>query len=150
MGNVLIINASYEPLQSVSVKHAIKMIVREVAVIEEHVEGESFGNFPMPRVLRLVKYVKTAWRSIKPRFSKNKLLKRDRHTCAYCGKSATTLDHVIPRSRGGKTDWLNTVAACLKCNSKKASRTPEEANMKLRVVPFEPTWYDITHHAVVV
>lgn len=149
MSNVLIINASYEPLQSVSVKHAIKMIVRQVAVIEEHVEGESFGDFPMPRVLRLVRYVKTAWRNIKPRFSKNKLLKRDRYICAYCGKEASTLDHIIPKSRGGETSWTNTVAACLKCNHKKASRTPDEANMKLRVVPFEPTWYDITHAAVV-
>jgi hypothetical protein len=143
METVLVLNAGYEPLQKVSVKHAIKMLVREVAVIEEAVEEEKFGDFPMPKVLRLLRYVKLAWRSVTPRFSKKKLFLRDNGLCAYCGKSANTVDHVLPRSQGGTTIWENTVASCLKCNHKKGSRTPKEANMKLLQKPFVPSWYDI-------
>lgn len=144
MTSVLVLNAGYEPLQRVSVRHAIKMIVREVAVIEEAHEEETFGNFPVPLVLRLVRYVKLSWRAHrKPRFSKRKLFDRDNHECAYCGKAANTVDHVLPRSRGGETTWLNTVSSCLKCNHKKGNRTPEEAGMKLRFIPREPTWYEI-------
>lgn len=143
METVLVLNAGYEPLHRVSIKHAIKMLVREVAVIEQAHEEETFGIFPVPLVLRLVRYVKLTWRKNSPRFSKKKLFQRDNSTCAYCDKPATTVDHIIPRSRGGQTNWLNTVSSCLKCNHKKASRTPEEAGMKLRFVPFEPSWYDL-------
>lgn len=139
--SVLVLNAGYEPLQRVSVRHAIKMIVREVAVIEEAHEEETFGPFPMPLVLRLVRYVKLSWRTGNPRFSKRRLFARDNNLCAYCGKDASTVDHVIPRSRGGLTEWTNTVASCLKCNHKKGNRTPEEAGMKLAVNPYVPSWY---------
>lgn len=142
--SVLVLNAGYEPLQRVSVRHAIKMIVREVAVIEEAHEEEKFGDFPMPLVLRLVRYVKLHWRAVKPRFSKRRLFERDNHSCAYCGKAANTVDHIIPRSRGGLTEWTNTVASCLKCNHKKGSRTPEEAGMKLLVKAYEPSWFDFS------
>lgn len=138
---VLVLNAGYEPLHRVSVRHAIKMIVREVAVIEEAAD-EMYGPFPKPLVLRLVKYVKLTWRNIKPRFSKRRLFERDGHTCGYCGKPANTVDHIVPRSRGGLTEWLNTVASCLKCNHKKGNRTPEEAGMKIHTRIYEPSWYD--------
>lgn len=144
MDGVLVLNAGYEPLQRVSVRHAIKMIVREVAVIEEAHKEDTFGPFPVPLVLRLVRYVKLSWRNQKPRFSKRRLFQRDNYSCAYCGKIANTVDHVIPRSRGGLTEWTNTVASCLKCNHKKGSRTPEEAGMKLRVRPHEPSWNKLT------
>lgn len=142
MTTVLVLNAGYEPLQRVSLRHAIKMIVREVAVIEEAHEEEKFGDFPVPLILRLVRYVKLSWRATKPRFSKRRLFERDKHSCAYCGKEATTVDHIVPRSRGGLTTWMNTVAACLKCNHKKSNRTLEEAGMKLKIKPYEPSWYD--------
>ena len=137
---VLVLNAGYEPLHRVSVKHAIKMIVREVAVIEESEEDRMFGNFPMPKVLRLVKYIKMSWRVSNPRFSKRRLFQRDNYECAYCGKVATTVDHVVPRCRGGSTVWENTVASCLKCNHKKGNKTLDEAGMKLRFIPVEPRW----------
>ena len=143
MSSVLVINASYEPLHKVSIQHAIKMLVREVAVIEEADENQKFGDFPRPLVLRLVRYVRLAWRTVSPRFSKKKLFARDKYTCGYCGKSADTVDHVIPRSKGGQTTWENAVASCLKCNHKKGSRTPKEAGMKLLHKPFVPTWYDV-------
>lgn len=141
MTGVLILNASYEPLHRVSINHAIKMIVREVAVIEE-ASDEMYGSFPKPLVLRLVRYVKMSWRKVSPRFSKSRLFERDSHRCGYCGKSANTVDHIIPRSLGGQTTWLNTIASCLKCNHKKGARTLEESGMKLLFTPYEPTWYD--------
>jgi 5-methylcytosine-specific restriction endonuclease McrA len=140
MDSVLILNAGYEPLHRVSIKHAIRMLVREVAVIEESDDNKTFGTFPLPRVLRLLKYIKMGWRVSTPRFSKRRLFQRDNYECAYCGKIANTVDHILPRSRGGTTIWENSVASCLKCNHKKANKTPEEAGMKLRFHPFVPTW----------
>lgn len=123
-------------------QHAIKMLVREVAVIEEAAE-EMFGVFPMPKVLRLVKYIHAKWRSKPPKWSRARLMKRDSHSCGYCGKSASTIDHIIPRSCGGQTTWLNTVAACFKCNNKKGSRTLKESGMKILVNVYEPQWYHV-------
>lgn len=144
MSGVLVLNAGYEPLHRVSVRHAIRMLVREVAVVEEAVEGESIGHFPMPSVLRLVRYVKLHWRKDKPKWSKKRLFIRDGNSCGYCGKTANTIDHVIPRSHGGQSTWTNTVASCFKCNSKKGARTPAEAGMKLLVVPRVPSWHEIS------
>jgi 5-methylcytosine-specific restriction endonuclease McrA len=132
---VLVLNASYEPLQRVSLRHAIKMLVREVAVVEE-TDGRTFGPFPMPKVLRLVRYVVARWRN-RLGCTKAAVKSRDRF-CAYCGGSAETVDHIVPRSRGGGLTWENAVAACLRCNHRKANRTPEEAGMKLLVMPGPP------------
>jgi len=138
MSDVLVLNASYEPLQRVSLRHAIKMLVREVAVIEEAAE-ERFGPFPRPRVLRLVRYVVATWLYRTGRLcTKNAIKARDQQRCGYCGSRAETIDHIIPRSRGGALTWENAVAACLRCNRRKADRTPEEAGMTLLVVPAEP------------
>jgi 5-methylcytosine-specific restriction endonuclease McrA len=133
--DVLVLNASYEPLQRVSVRHAIKMLVREVAVIEEASDG-TFGPFPMPRVLRLVRYVVARWRNRRG-CTKSAVKARDR-MCAYCGGTAETVDHIVPRSRGGTLTWDNAVAACLRCNHRKADRTPAEAGMTLLVQPGPP------------
>lgn len=145
MSGVLVINAGYEPLHRVSVQHAICMLVREVAVVEEAYDGMKIGDFPLPKVLRLVRYIKLHWRSTTPKWSKRRLLERDGSKCAYCGKEATTVDHVNPRYHGGKTTWDNTVAACLRCNGRKGSRTLEKSGMKLVFKPFVPTWYDVGH-----
>lgn len=145
MSGVLVLNASYEPLQRVSVRHAIGMLVREVAVVEEAVDGATIGPFPMPRVLRLVRYVVLKFRSMTPRWSKTRLLERDHYTCGYCGRPADTVDHVLPSSRGGRSTWLNTVASCRSCNNRKDNRTPREAGMRLRVELIEPTWWQISH-----
>lgn len=144
MSGVLVLNAGYEPLHRVSVRHAIRMIVREVAVIEEAVEGQTIGEFPVPAVLRLVRYVKLHWRKEAPKWSKKRLFIRDKNTCAYCPKEAATIDHVLPRSRGGQSTWTNTVASCLKCNSKKGAKTPKEAGMKLKFDPYTPSWHQLS------
>lgn len=143
MSSVLVLNAGYEPLHRVSYKHAIRMLVREVAVVEEAVEGESFGPFPLPRVLRLVRYVAMKFRRKRSKWSRSLLLKRDNSQCGYCGGKAETVDHILPRSRGGETSWLNTVAACRPCNNRKEARLPEEAGMRLRHRIFEPTWWQL-------
>ncbi|WP_125776522.1 HNH endonuclease [Antribacter gilvus] len=140
MADVLILNAGYEPLHRVSVRHAIHMLVREVAVVEEAVDGATFGPFPLPRVLRLVRYVAMRWRykaNGAPTCTKLGVKRRDGE-CAYCGGPAETVDHVLPRSRGGPSTWLNLVAACYPCNSFKADRTPAEAGLVLQLTPYVP------------
>ncbi|WP_402464153.1 HNH endonuclease [Isoptericola aurantiacus] len=140
MADVLVLNAGYEPLHRVSMKHAITMLVREVAVVEESVEGVQFGPFPLPRVLRLVRYVTMRWLyrgGGRPPVTKEGVKRRDGE-CAYCGGPAQTVDHVVPRSRGGDSSWLNLVAACTVCNHRKADRTPVEAGMPLHLTPYVP------------
>lgn len=137
MTDVLVLNASYEPLQRVSLRHAIKMLVREVAVIEES-HDETFGPFPKPKVLRLVRYVVARWMHRRSRLCTKSAIKARDKMCAYCGGSAETVDHVIPRSRGGGLTWENAVAACLRCNRKKGNRTPAEAGMTLLITPSRP------------
>jgi 5-methylcytosine-specific restriction endonuclease McrA len=146
---VLVLNAGYEPLHTVSVAHAIRMLVRDVAVVHE-TDGTDFGGlFPRPKVVRLVRYVVMKWRySGPPRWSRRGVLQRDGHVCAYCGHRATTVDHVLPLSRGGeRTSWLNTVAACggtaRSCNARKGDRTPAEAGLSLRFAPRVPSWDEL-------
>lgn len=141
--SVLVLNAGYEPLHRVSLRHAIRMLARNVAVVEEAEHGQHVGPYPLPRVLRLVRYVAMRWRRRAPRWSRARLLDRDDHTCAYCSKPGTTVDHVIPVSRGGATTWANTVAACRPCNNRKGDRTPSEAGMTLRTTPCVPTWWQV-------
>ncbi|WP_406630340.1 HNH endonuclease [Amycolatopsis sp. WGS_07] len=99
--------------------------------------------------MRLLRYVVMKWRySGPPRWSRTGVLRRDRHTCAYCGRRATTVDHITPVSRGGpRTSWLNTVAACggsaRSCNARKADRTPAEAGLTLRFAPRVPRWEEL-------
>ncbi len=136
---VALLNASYEPLGKVSFKHAVRMLFREVALVEEQHEDRMIGPHPWPRVIRLVRYVAAHWLHRPAGYSRTGVLARDRHTCAYCGRHASTVDHVLPQSRGGASSWANAVAACAPCNHRKANRTPSEAGLRLRVEPFAPT-----------
>ncbi|MCW2861579.1 MAG: endonuclease [Actinoallomurus sp.] len=141
---VLVLNASYEPLHKVDVRHAVRMLVRGVAVVEEAVEGRRIGHFPLPRVLRLVRYVTMRWRhGHRPSWSKHGLRSRDGDRCGYCGAGGDTVDHIVPRSRGGATSWENTVLACGACNSRKRDRTPVEAGMRLLLIPRVPRWTEL-------
>jgi 5-methylcytosine-specific restriction endonuclease McrA len=138
---VLVINADLGPLHRVSLKHAIRMLLRQVAEIHEAEPDRLIGVYPMPTVVRLVQYVVTKWRySNGPAWSRPGVMSRDGHRCGYCAGPATTVDHVLPRSRGGRNTWANTVAACGGCNQRKGDRTPAEARMPLRVTPAAPTW----------
>jgi 5-methylcytosine-specific restriction endonuclease McrA len=142
---VLVLNASMEPLHTVSVPHAVRMLVRRVAEIHEAEVGTTFGHYPLPRVVRLVRYVAMKWRySHPPRWTRRGVLKRDGHRCAYCGRPADTVDHVVPLSRGGaRTDWFNTVACCGRCNARKGNRLLDEAGMLLLVTPRAPSWHEL-------
>jgi 5-methylcytosine-specific restriction endonuclease McrA len=86
----------------------------------------------------------TRWRyTAGPSWSRAGVLARDQRRCAYCLGRATTVDHVLPRSRGGRNTWLNTVAACEECNGRKGNRIPAEAGMRMRVEPSVPTWASV-------
>ena len=137
--HVLVLNASYEPLQRVSLRHAIKMLVREVAVIEEEAPGR-FGPFPVPKVLRLVRYVVTRRMHRRSNLCTKSAIKARDKMCGYCGGRAETVDHIVPRSRGGTLTWDNAVAACIRCNHRKADRTPAEAGMTLLITPAQPQY----------
>jgi 5-methylcytosine-specific restriction endonuclease McrA len=136
---VALLNASYEPLGKVSFKHAVRMLFREVARVEVQQGERMIGPHPWPSVIRLVRYVKAHWLYRPAGYSRTGVLLRDGHACAYCGRHATTVDHVLPQSRGGESSWLNTVAACAPCNHRKANRTPAEAGLRLGLRPYAPT-----------
>jgi 5-methylcytosine-specific restriction endonuclease McrA len=138
---VLVLNADLGPLHRVSLRHAIRMLCRQVAEVHESEPDIRIGVFPIPRVVRLVRYVVTKWRYTQgPAWSRGGVLRRDGHRCAYCSRPANTVDHVLPSSRGGKNTWANTVAACAPCNQRKGDRTPEEAGMPLSLTPVAPSW----------
>lgn len=150
MSSVLVLNAGYEPLHRVSLQHALQMLHRQVAVVEEAVAGKQFGPYPLPSVLRLVRYVQMRWRHRhgQPAWSRAGVLRRDGHVCAYCGASgAKTIDHIKPRSRFSRRadadTWLNTVASCGPCNNRKRDRTPAEAGLRLRFGPRIPTFDEV-------
>lgn len=138
---VLVLNADHEPLQRVSLQHAIRMLVRQVAELHEAEPDRQIGIFPMPLAVRLLRFIFPRWRhTAGPAWSRRGVLHRDGRRCGYCPAQATTVDHVIPRSQGGRNTWLNTIAACYACNQRKADRTPTQASMTLRFEPSAPTW----------
>ena len=141
MTQVEVWNADETLLHRVSVRHAVRMIWRGVATPAEVNATERFGPYQVP-VVRLARYVEQTWPYSRTRatYSREGVLLRDGRRCAYCGRlTATTMDHVLPRSRGGATCWSNAVAACQPCNVRKGDRTPDEARMPLRWDPYVPT-----------
>ena len=146
LGSVLVLNASYEPLSVVSVKRAIVLLLKEKAQIveatEAHIRAQNW-SIPQPLVIRLVYFVRIPHRLSLP-LTRRTLLARDGFTCQYCGRqkdrSELTLDHVLPRSRGGMASWDNLTTACQRCNQRKGDRTPQEAGMPLRSVPAKPRY----------
>jgi len=97
-------------------------------------------SFPWPTVIRLNSYIKLPYKKII--LTRKNILKRDKHKCGYCGRGdiPLTIDHIIPKAKGGKDDWDNLIAACMPCNNKKGDRTPKEANMPLRIKPYKPNY----------
>ena len=128
-----------EPLGRVGFQHAVRMLFREVAVVREAVGEKTIGPYQWPKTVRLVRYVAAKWLYRPAGWSKRGVLMRDRGRCVYCGAHATTIDHIVPRSRGGDWSWQNTVAACQHCNERKGNRTPAEARMRARGSPWHPT-----------
>ena len=151
MNSVLVLNASYEPLSVVSVKRAIVLLLKEKAEVIEATKAvirSEYLTLQVPLVIRLVYYVRIP-RKISLPVSRRALLARDLYTCQYCGaqpgKQDLTVDHVLPRSRGGKTTWENVVIACKRCNGRKGNKTPKEANMPLLAKPARPKYFAMAY-----
>lgn len=143
MAEVVVQNASTEPLHVVPVGRAVMLLLREKATLVEADEVRQLRSerlaLPYPRVIRLAEYVRVPYRPA--RFaSRRGILRRDEHTCQYCGAHGVpmTVDHVVPRARGGATTWENCVAACAACNRRKGGRLPQEAGLSLRRRPGPP------------
>jgi 5-methylcytosine-specific restriction endonuclease McrA len=143
---VLVLNASYEPLQLVSIRRAVVLLLQDkaemVEAAQQTLRARGF-SLTVPLVIRLVRYIKIP-RRMKLPCSRRGVLARDRETCQYCGsqpgRSSLTVDHVLPKSQGGLTLWDNVVTACRECNHRKGGRTPEQANMLLRSTPRQPQY----------
>lgn len=137
----LVLNAGYEPLAVVSFKRALVLVMNQkatiVAIDPEHPVLGSTGSWDRPSVIILRTYVRVPSGRHVP-VSRRGVLRRDNHRCGYCGASATTIDHILPRSRGGKDSWENLVACCLRCNNVKGDRTPTEMAWTLRTSPRPP------------
>jgi len=158
----LILNRNWQPVTFLPVQTAIVNVMRDMASVldvqdyllltfEEWVElGRDTGRairtpsrtIAAPEVIVLKKYGERPPRKVV--FNRPNLYRRDQFTCQYCGVALAsddlTIEHILPRSRGGPTSWENCVAACEDCNTRKADKTPREAGMKLRSVPIRPAW----------
>jgi 5-methylcytosine-specific restriction endonuclease McrA len=133
---VLVLNASYEPINICAARRAIVLVLKGVATAEEqsHLTVRSaIKSVTLPSVIRLLGYRRIPHQA--RALSRKNILMRDRFTCQYCSRTLPsgelTLDHVLPRSRSGESAWENLVACCHACNNRKGSRTPEEADMRL-------------------
>lgn len=149
VASVLVVNADLGPLHRVSLRKALRMLWRKIAVVHEEADPKvRIGPYPMPKVLRLITYVVPKWRYTKgPAWSKAGVLVRDNRRCGYCRDPADTIDHIQPSSRGGTNAWTNTVACCYPCNQRKGDRTPAEAGMRLLVTPVIPTWAQLVRRS---
>lgn len=159
----LVLNRSWVPIHLTTVRRALVMLFQQSAMA---VEPETYATYsfdqwlrvepppggkivrtprlavPVPSVILLSNYDRLPGCNVP--FSRRNLSRRDQHRCQYCGHRQTndllTIDHVLPRSRGGTTGWTNCVIACIPCNRKKGCRTPEQAGMKLLATPSRPDW----------
>lgn len=141
MDQVLVLNSDYTPLNVTSLRRGFILVVKGKAeVLREDSKKivTTVGEFVRPIVIRLLNYVRFHASPLK--LNRKRLYRRDNNECVYCGsKKHLTLDHVLPKSRGGRNSWNNLVTCCTSCNMKKGNRTPEEAGMKLRQKPYEPS-----------
>jgi 5-methylcytosine-specific restriction endonuclease McrA len=140
---VLVLNASYEPINVCTVRRAAVLVLKERAELLEHGEGALHSErmvMERPCVIRLMRYVRIPRDVHRRKITRKAVLARDAYTCQYCGRQASglTVDHVIPRSRGGDSVWENIVASCAPCNRKKGNRLPREVSMHPRSRPKPP------------
>ena len=163
--DVLVLNRNFIPIHIVEWKRAMSLMFQDAArgMDREYIPYENFvdwmefsnicgddyptvltANSPIavPEIIVLRKYDRLPIRDVK--YSRQTLFQRDKFICGYCGvvfrRGELTVDHIIPRAQGGKSTWMNTIAACFSCNHNKADRTPEQAGLKLRHKPRKPSW----------
>lgn len=140
MAHTLVLNATYEPLGVVADRRALILVMAQKAeALEEsdRLARSAAHVVALPTVIRLRRYVRLPHRGGVP-LTRRAVFVRDGGRCAYCGASASSLDHVLPRSRGGRHVWENVVAACARCNRVKADRTPADLGWRMRIVPRQP------------
>jgi CRISPR/Cas system Type II protein with McrA/HNH and RuvC-like nuclease domain len=141
MSNVLVLNFDYTPLNVTSIRRGFVLVDKgkaEIVKSDENPITAGYNTYVRPLIIRLLKYIKHHVRTL--RASRPRIYKRDNYECVYCGsKKDLTLDHVLPKSRGGGNDWTNLVTSCFKCNLKKGNKTPDEARMVMKQKPFVPT-----------
>lgn len=140
---VLLLNSTFEPLNIISARRAYKLLFAKKAHAIE--QSTTFlhtvrSRLKIPSVIQIAYYIRKPYS--RPKFSKKAIFIRDNYHCQYCGKytNKPTIDHIIPRSKNGRTDWQNVVTACPACNNKKGDRTLKDANMRLLHEPFEPKY----------
>jgi len=140
MEQVLVLNSDYTPLNVTSLNRGFKLVFMGKAEVLRKGKDPivtSIGDFVRPLIIRLLSYVRY---HVKPaKLSRKRIYKRDGYACVYCGSEKhLTLDHVLPRSRGGRNTWDNLVTCCSSCNHHKGNKTPDEAGMKFLVRPYTP------------
>lgn len=142
---VLVLNATYEPINITTARRAIVLILKGTARLEERaprVIRSAQMALPVPSVIRLVEYIHIPYE--RKELSRKNILLRDGYCCLYCGRkmpaSELTIDHVIPRAKGGRTSWDNVVTCCRRCNTRKGNQTPDEAGMTLLKHPRALSW----------
>jgi hypothetical protein len=141
MSTVLVLNYDYTPLNVTSIRRGFVLVDKgkaEVIKSDELPIVTGYKTYVRPLIIRLLKYIKHHVRTL--RASRPRIYKRDHYQCVYCGSNKDlTLDHVMPKSRGGGNEWTNLVTSCFKCNLRKGNRTPEEAKLTMTQKPFVPT-----------
>ncbi|HTW82936.1 MAG TPA: HNH endonuclease [Candidatus Sulfotelmatobacter sp.] len=156
MSDVLLLNFTYEPLAVIGVRRAVRLVfTRKAEVVfagEDELRSPTVA-FPLPSIVRLLFSV--ARRRRRLALTKMNVLLRDDYRCGYCGvrcgAGSASVDHVVPKSRGGRSAWDNLVTCCLACNGRKGDRTPDEARMPLRRIPREPRsipWIVVRRHTL--
>ena len=139
---VLVLNLDHSPISIVSVQKALVLsILEKVSCLTyyEHLMVRTISQeFKYPAVIRLNEYKSIPFKGVM--LNRANVFRRDGHQCQYCGSlKHLTIDHIVPRSKGGKTSWMNLITACNRCNVYKGDKTPEQAGLKLRIQPFKPT-----------
>lgn len=140
---VLVLNQDYSPITVCSVQKAFLLVFLKKAELVTSAANAALRSvskvYPLPSVVRLAHYVSIPYKGVM--LTRQNVFKRDSFQCQYCGTEKNlTLDHVVPRSKGGKSTWANLVTACQRCNARKGDYSPEEAGLKLKVRPFRPSY----------
>lgn len=143
MSMVLVLNQDYSPLTVCSVQRAFILMFLKKADLITEIKDKKLRTisqtFPFPSIIQVKYYINIPYKGVV--MSRNNIFKRDGGKCQYCGTNKDlTLDHVIPRSKGGKSTWTNLVTACKKCNSRKSDYTLEKVGMKLSKPPVKPSY----------
>lgn len=140
---MLVLNASFEPINVCTVRRATVLLLKERAEMIEHATWSlrsEHMSLPRPMVIRLVTYVRIPRDTHRRKITRRAVFARDNWTCQYCGSRSTlTVDHVVPRSKGGSSSWENIVASCAPCNRRKGDTLLQHAGMALRRVPRSPS-----------